>query len=274
MSAQITGFILNEGVDPFALSRKTREVFLPRLKASLYGEFMEQLIESYDMASYSKETNKAFRKSNKMKSEALDFYQIVLASRKEQKDLVDETPDRYQVQLGFAPDPLTGRILCAWFGSHENLEVFAEFDEVEDFSYWNSSECPEDVSEEDWENRIKAWDRALLPSSNISSSTLMSKVAAPYELTLNVSFDDIKEAGVTIPSLEWRIKKLAQHFIVQEWYKEQEDPTSNISGMFAAMRDPERIEKWTAIVTENLNHENIDFDTLKDWTYNRKPINF
>lgn len=272
MSAQITGFILNEGVDPFALSRKTRDVFLPRLQAALYTELLEQLIESYDMASYSKETNKAFRKGNKIEKGALDFYQVLVAARKEQKEQVDESPDRYQVQLGFTPDPLTGRILCAWFGSHENLEVFSEFDEVEDFSYWNSSEGPEDISEEDWDNRIKVWDRALLPSSNISSSTLMSKVAAPHELTLNVSFDDIRDAGVIIPSREKRIKSLVQHFIGQEWYKEQENPTFNISGMFAAMRDPERVAKWTTIVSENLNPEEIDFDTLKDWTYNRKPI--
>lgn len=273
MSTSITGFILNEGADPFALSRKAREVFLPRLQKTIYTEFLEHLIEAYDMASYSTETNKSFRKSHDIKKGPLDFYHVVLAAKKSEKAFLEDTPDHYQVQLGFAPDPLTGRILCAWFGAYENREIFADFDEVEDFSYWNSSEGPEDVSEEDWQKRIEAWDRALLPSSHVSSSVLMSKVAAPHELSLNVSFDDMKEAGAVIPSREWRINKLAQHFLVGEWVKEQDDAITHFSGMFGAMRDPDRIAKWTEIVSAKIGDEEITIDTVRDWSYNRKEIN-
>jgi hypothetical protein len=265
MSTKITGFILDEGTDIFALGRKTRTEFLPRIQKTIYTEFLEHLMESYDMATYSPETNKTFRASNERETGEISFYHVIIAARTEQKKHMDEMPDLYQVQLGFMPDPLTGRILCAWFGSYENREIFDTFDEVEDFSYWNSSEGPDDISEEEWEARIQAWDRALLPSSNISSSALMSKVAAPHEMSANVSFDEMKEAGAVFPSREWRVNKLAKHLLVDEWIKEQEKPIDSFSGMMAAMRDETRIAKWTESVSERLPLEDIDFETVKDW---------
>ena len=272
MSTYISGFILKEGTDIFALSRKTREEFLPRIQQTIYTEFLEQLVEAYDMATYSPETNKVFRANHNKETGEINFYNVVIAAKTEQQKYIKEMPDSYQVQLGFMPDPLTGRVLCAWFGSAENREIFADFDEVEDFSYWNSSEGPDDVSEEDWENRIQAWDRALLPSSHVSSSALMSKTAAPHELSLSVSWDTMQATGAVPPNREWRTKKLVQHFIVAEWLKEQKAPTSNFSGMMGAMRDEKRIEKWTAIVSASLPTGDIDFDAIKALVQAREPI--
>lgn len=274
MSTYISGFILKEGTDVFALSRKARETFLPLLQKMLYQEFLEHFVTEYDMATYSPETRQVFRTSHDREAGELSFYHVMIEARKEQQSSVDNTPDHYQVQLGFAPDPLTGRILCAWFGSRENREIFSDFSEVEDFSYWNSSEGPEDISDEDWEARIKAWDRTLLPSSHVSSSTLMSKVAAPHELSLNVSWDGIEESGASFPSRDWRVKKLSQHFISQEWIKEQDDPFPNfsLSGMMAALRDETRIQKWTKTVSENLDPKDLDFDTVRQWSSEGKVI--
>lgn len=264
MSTQITGFILEPQTDIFALSRKVREVFLPVLKQNLYNELLEHIVSQYDMATYSADTNKVFRASNEITKETITFYDVILAGRALQKQYMDNMPDSYQVQLGFMPDPLTGHVLCAWFGNYELREQFAAFEEVHDFSYWNSSEQPDGISDEEWEERCQAWDRALLPSGHVSSSALMSKVAAPHELSVHVSFADMKEANASLPSREWRVKKLVEHFISNEWLSEQDGLDWSFSGMMAALRDPDRRDKWTRIVNDNLSNAPIDFEKMKE----------
>lgn len=268
MSTYINGFILDEGTDPFALARKAREVFLPRMKQKVYNDFVLEAMKAYDLATYSPETRKVAIASFGLEApKSFTFWRLMQAVKDTQKKTMQEFSDNYETRLGFLPDPETGRILCVWFGSRENREIFEEFEGISEFSYWNSTEHPDDLTDEEWEEREAIWDRAFLPSGHIQTSTLMSQVASPVELSLNVAWEAMEKAGAEIPSRETRIKELVQHFIAGEWIKSQADPTSNFSGMMRALRDEERISHWTAIVDENLSKDPITFELLAKNTW-------
>lgn len=268
MSTHINGFILDEGNDPFTLARKAREAFLPFLQKKVYADFTLEMVKAYDMATYSPETRKSAMAVAKIEPpKELTFWRLVQSVKDAQKKTMQEFSDNYEIRLGFLPDPVTGRILCVWFGPREAREIFAEFDGVSEFSYWNSTEGPEELSEEEWDEREAIWDRAFLPSGHVQTSALMSQVASPVEMSLNVSWEDIEKAGVELPSRETRIKELTQHFIAGEWISSQADPTSNFSGMMRALRDPERISHWSEIIDENLSKEPLTFALLAKNTW-------
>lgn len=268
MSTHINGFILDEETDPFSLSRKVREALLPRMKQRVYNDFVLEAVKAYDLATYSPETRKvAMASFNLEEPKSFTFWRLMQAVKDAQKKTMQEFSDNYETRLGFLPDPETGKMLCVWFGSRENREIIEGFDGISEFSYWNSTEHPDDVTEEEWDEREAMWDRAFLPSGHVQTSALMSQVASPVEMSLSVTWEDMKNAGAEIPSREKRISELVQHFIAGEWIKSQDDPFSNFSGMMRALRDEERIAHWTAIVDENLSAEPLTFEVLAKNTW-------
>ena len=51
-----------------------------------------------------------------------------------------------------------GIIYC----EHQDLiDAFMDHEDVSDFSYWNNTDRPEDISESEWQARKKSWDKAL-----------------------------------------------------------------------------------------------------------------
>lgn len=67
-----------------------------------------------------------------------------------------------------------GRAYCIPYGEawlHEGFRLPAR---AEDFSYWDSSEGPEEISHRDWRNRGKVWDKVCL--SNWDSGRLVHEI--------------------------------------------------------------------------------------------------
>lgn len=273
MSTSITGYLVNEGTDPFELSRKTREVFLPILRKQIYTEFLEELVKAYDKATFSPETRKVLLADMKLNDgDKITYWTLTQKAKEIQRKRMEEIPDIYDVKLGFLKDPETGQLLCAWFGSNDNKEIFDEFDGVTEFSYWNSTEGPDDVSEEDWEERGEIWNRSFLPSGHVKSSTLMSQVASPGELSLYASFDDMEEAGAVIPSHKFRVRNLVEQFISKEWFEETEDPMGNFYGLMRALRDEEKVSRWTKFVEDGLSKDPLTFEQFRQGTWEEQEI--
>jgi hypothetical protein len=273
MSTSITGYLVNEGTDPFELSRRTREVFLPILRKQIYTEFLQELVKAYDKATFSPETRKIVLADMKLEEgDKITYGKLTRKAKDIQQKHMEEIPDLYEVKLGFLKDPETGQLLCAWFGSRDNKEIFDEFDGVTEFSYWNSTEGPDDISEEDWEERGEIWNRSFLPSGHVKSSTLMSQVASPGELSLYAGFEEMEAAGATLPSRKFRVRNLVEQFISKEWFEETEDPTANFSGLMRALRDEERVSRWTKFVEEGLAEEPLTVEQFRKGTWEDQEV--
>lgn len=88
------------------------------------------------------------------------------------------------VSVTFVSDPAdTAWTLALLYTTHEPYEqAWEALDGVEPWPYWNVTDRPDDVSEDEWEQRRQAWDRAIgwMPPALVGVS---------WELTDNVDVD-------------------------------------------------------------------------------------
>ena len=56
-----------------------------------------------------------------------------------------------------------------FYGSVLLEKVFETFPEIEGFPYWNNADAPDDMTEDEWNDRGKAWDEAVDLDSSMSS---------------------------------------------------------------------------------------------------------
>lgn len=266
MSTKIyTGFILDPGTDIFIVAKKTREHFLPILHKRIHAEFMRSVVNHYDQA-YFPETAVGFRRGNKLpKKHEITVQDILKASRKELENHV-ESIDDFQVRVGFAPDPETGRMLGYFAGRDELFDEFLTFDGVSDYHYQNSSEGPDDISEEDWNTRRQVWDR-VLPVGVFSTEMLVATVANPWEINPKMTFvERARSLGVELPSLKARVRSVAVNLAYSENVtKEGFDPSEGMSLYFDTINDKKLIKKWSKNVTDRINKD-LSYDLLEDRT--------
>lgn len=264
MSTSTTGFILKEGTDVFEFSRKVRNLFLPKLKISIAEEMLAEIIFAYDKVTYNDRCYEEYVKSR----DVLNFQDITLGRiYNDVKNLIaknkKEFPYHYQIRLGFMNDPLTKRILCHFSGSQEMENQFEELDEVSDYSYWDSSEHPDNVTAEEWAARSDAWDRSFLPSGHVPTSVLGSQVISDSEAYF--WWSDLLN-GYALPTMEARQHSLITHLItldvVDAYLKEGEENNFNTmwSALNKSLRDKELYASWKHKVDgklETLDHEDL-----------------
>jgi hypothetical protein len=69
--------------------------------------------------------------------------------------------DPHQLDVTFIRDPETNRILALLYAGSKIEEVFTGQPEVTEYGYWDNTDQPEDVTDEEWEERRVTWDRCL-----------------------------------------------------------------------------------------------------------------
>jgi hypothetical protein len=91
--------------------------------------------------------------------------------------------------------PLHDKILCIPYANHETLrEVLFSADEFSDYGYWNNTDPPTDMSNDEWRQRKIDWYEAL-PGPGIprENGMVFQIIDAPYDVLqrLYVTLDDI-----------------------------------------------------------------------------------
>lgn len=92
-----------------------------------------------------------------------------------------------------------------------------------DYSYWDNTDRPDDVSNAEWSRRKKAWDLALgtgVPSLHGFSFTVVSN-----DLLLPPRLEEVIHLQ---PSVAKRAKALAKDLLWNEWAKSKEIPENNV----------------------------------------------
>jgi hypothetical protein len=103
---------------------------------------------------------------------------------------------------------------------------------ISDFSYWNNSDGPDDLPEEEWDRRGEVWS-AILDAALLSVPAMGGFTAECVHETIHTGVPDVLAA---IPSFEDRVKakafELAISAIMQEEATKIEDPQERSSLIF------------------------------------------
>ncbi len=89
---------------------------------------------------------------------------------------------------------------------HDWREMWLAKDFVEDFSYWNSGDRPEEFTAEEWENRYATWS-ALLEQGNYRTPSMCGFYA---DCTLETEHPTVAQVVAAIPPFEERVRDQAR----------------------------------------------------------------
>jgi hypothetical protein len=111
-------------------------------------------------------------------------------------------------------------------------ELFTAKSYISDYSYWNNSDGPDDLSEEEWDQRGEVWN-AILDASLLSVPAMGGFTAECVHETVHTG---VAEVLAAIPSFEDRVKtkafELAISAILQEEAAKIEDPQERSPAIF------------------------------------------
>lgn len=113
------------------------------------------------------------------------------------------------------------------------VEYINSLKEIEDYSYWNNSDAPDNVSEEEWDEREKTWDK------------IFEKCI--YEIPCT--------GGYTI--------EVVPHYYVLEEIRFHEEAEENINKILDSISFEERVNRMVTVVSES-NIYALCLDYIKD----------
>lgn len=91
----------------------------------------------------------------------------------------DTGHDPHRLELSIGYDPVAGRhMLIMYCEATELRELVTGHPDVEEYGYWNNSDQPDGVTDQEWDERRQAWNRVLpgvgIPAESMLTFTLRS----------------------------------------------------------------------------------------------------
>ncbi len=93
-----------------------------------------------------------------------DVFRAVLLKQGKLKELslLNKRSDLGVFRFEFSFKFFEGSLLVKFFGDNQLIKEFVEmFPELKDFSYWNNTDKPDEISLKEWDRREKIWDDVL-----------------------------------------------------------------------------------------------------------------
>lgn len=156
------------------------------------------------------------------------------AQKAEQSDR--RTDSDYDFKSNLCLFPIRGKILAMFFSQHQRFtDVWNSFDEVSEYNYWNNTDKPDELTDEQWERRRKDWDTALpgigIPSENGFIIEFTKGFPSLFDMKLK------ENAHKYIDSLEKRATDYARQMVFGERYEQNtkglnEEPLSLLTDMY------------------------------------------
>lgn len=136
--------------------------------------------------------------------------------------------------------PYDGRVYGMVFSERSRwVDLWMEKEEVEDFSYWDNSDRPDEVSEKDWKARRMVWDGIL--RANDAGTPGMSGFSA--QCTDRMLQPRLEEVMESIPSLESRVTARSRESAMDSVYHtmREQGRLEEDDNPFSVLR---KIERW------------------------------
>lgn len=135
------------------------------------------------------------------------------------------------------------------------IKLFDEHSWVRDYSYWNSSDPDENVSDAEWDEREQAWNK-VLPGAGVPSDRCLTLKMSPT-LPLRYVPDVRKTFMRHVPSLDVRISRLASELHTAEVYsdilKETDSSNFDFSTIMFANKQADSDKKRRAAIKKSLS---------------------
>ena len=162
--------------------------------------------------------------------------------------------------------PIKGKVLAIYYTEqNEYIEALMYMGEVSEYGYWNDSDKPAELTEEEWQTRREDWDIALpgigIPADNGFDIQL---------ITDTCMYPNIEKVVGYVKPLSDRIKYHAKRCLINDYLKKSEEaskvnslPLEGIEKAIEHTKTPEGAEElalWSKVIATML--EEITEDTL------------
>lgn len=154
----------------------------------------------------------------------------------EQTDLAMEVRNDCYIEVTLALFPYGGHTLLIPYGDCDMIRLLCDFPELKDFSYWNNTDRPENVSEQEWNIRKSAWDQVNVPEKDGFLYRLLNIRQIPGRLPtasdLEQYLEKSRESIIRDRAGKWLTKEL-----FQEMQRDAQDGVSMVALSVAAFQD-------------------------------------
>lgn len=262
MSTKIySGYILDEGMNPFEMIPSLKKEFVAPIKKSIYEMYLRFFFRYYDFLTYNDgqlsyllkdiaEANKDSYLGTK-----LTVPMASLLAKAEVEKRVAEDGYSYQVEVLFAQDPKTQRYLVYFMGNNPMEDKFRKMDGVSDYCYYNNTDEPEDVTEEEWAERGRAWDRSVNLDEALVNSMLSLQIVSSFDRSCHLSVPEMMKVEPSFPDREERIESLVNTLLMEAYFKENPDKKRDYKNILKAQADTVLANKIYPEVQQKLGED-------------------
>ncbi len=157
MSTKIYDGLVAVDANVFTVATRIREILAPAFIAR-FGEIFEELQDLPEGATWD-DSNGMFTGKEVISGHSLDFrlYKKIEELDKSKVWTFSDADIMYQVTI--LPNMAGGNPLVMVFGneSREYIKMIIDAGIVKEYGYWDNSDYPDDVTDEEWAVRKKAW---------------------------------------------------------------------------------------------------------------------
>lgn len=269
MSIKIySGYRLDEGLDAFEFSKQVRDLFKPLLTKRYRRSVLNMVIKYYDSLTvadgkFSNDYRSAAKDQRPVEEIGLrDIVRTVEKTYNVKIDAVDANVDLPQVTVLYGKDPVTGRILCYFLGDNITEQKFSEMEGVNYYGYWDNTDQEEGVSDEDWDDRIKTWERTVDIDRGLGESMLSAQVFSQFDLYKSTSFASILESKdeKLFPTEDERLDVLVRTALLS--HLNGVTPDNFMRSIRYALSDKEKRAEYEALFASQL--EDLSMDSLRE----------
>lgn len=160
--------------------------------------------------------------------------------RTRQKEILGSGSRDPQVDFDFEVSilPHEGSVYGMVFSERQKwIDLWMDQDGLEDYSYWNNTDRPDDVTDAEWECRGKTWDAILL--ANPAGTPGMAGFTAQCADRFNKP--EVAEIMRSIPTFESRVARQARNSAVGRVYARMEEEEREPANPFGTLM---KIERW------------------------------
>jgi hypothetical protein len=273
MSTSIPGYLIHTN-NVFAFQKKVNEIFTPLLKRANLELLLEEAILDYDLWNFGKGRWRNVSGIEKSLSAHRlpvqgDLRNLLLCKILDQS--LDIQSREYQdwskdFKITFLHDFETGKLYCLPVGSREFIKLFESLPEVSEYAYWNNSDHPDGITDEEWDERKEVWNRLAPRNDSLETNSLKMKVLSDFDHSISLKKYDVDE--LTPPTVEYRVHKLASKYLEGEYIAKfgEEKIFSHIGDFATYIGDSERQAPVAIAIAEQIEKD------ISDWATARKLI--
>lgn len=234
-------------VNVFDIHAQVSQIFKPLLIQKIHQEALTDVVYRHDISHYD---NARFRSQVDYYMEKVGFMKrfpdesdrydwralwLLYRSVKEYEKKEYNESDR-NFEVVYFQHPTSKEIFCLAYGENELETVFAE-NFGEEYGYWNNSDHPEELTQEQWNDRLETWNILIDMNESTGVQGLSQKVLSQYDASLRIStLESCTE--LEIPSQDSRARRIAAAYVDAEYFAKT--PKDDVNMMRFAMSDERR----------------------------------